>query len=910
MSDRGKVEIIEPSEHSMALRIISLLMTLICLTAANVYTHNPMFLGFLYIWFAITGSYVSYYIRESRPQWLIWAIGIGLVIVMSTFGQELLNQFHGGKLEGLTPFIHVLAGLLVLHTFDLRARSDINISTLIALGLFACTAVLGRDLIFGFYVGALVILATILLYFEAVARTKAGEGGQNPPPSVMQDAPQRAASGSALLPICALPALALFLFLTLPRVDSFFDLLAARFHASSLRLSDPALGGLAGSGLFGGAPQNAKGEGQDGSGGNGGKGSAGQNGKEKGAGGKGSGDKASAQKKQGGTAPGGAEKGQGKGKTNEQNKNQGGGDNAKEDKNLPDNAKKEAGSKGKDEDEAPFGGGVPKSKPKMMESDQMVFRDKNTAVHDKDIFMTVRCKKTVFLKRMAFDYYDGLHWQVSLHTKPAICERLNGEWTELGGVPSLFLPSNVRGDDVEQEITCEIPLGQVIPAASVPQRIDIGKEQVSVDDYGVLRCKSGLPEDITFRLISKVPVWDLNQLRQKTNTPVEEENVRKTLGNCLQLPEKLPPEVPQLAKKIVESEGTWFSKAERICKYLRYHYKYSFAPYKEDKEHDLVADFLFHKKEGACNEFSSAFVVMCRSVGIPARCVGGFGPGDLNTRTGLRQIRGKDGHAWGEIFIPAVGWVPFDATPTGTMPEPIREENPFISSIQQLFQAASIAFEASQMDRQIGRGSEQSYEVRMKEISHHGARPSGPISPVNVDLAPRPGDEIVGPGDDRDGTGRSTDSANGKKNGGKAHTKNFSVSWQAIALAIALIPFIYIVLKAMITRWGEETNNPRMVKGVKPATLLYLKLVEDLKRMKILRRPSDTPDELTQRFFDILDSGQVFHPELPGLFKEFISIYSAERFSDQGYSAENYKQLREIGSKIHSLSRGRYTDKS
>jgi Transglutaminase-like superfamily/TgpA N-terminal domain len=913
MSDQSKVETIEPPEHSLPLRVISLLMTLICLTAANVYTQVPLFLGFLYIWFAITGSYVSYYIRDNRPKWLIWAIGIGLIVVMSRFGNDLVSQYHAGKLEGLTPFIHVLAGLLTLHTFDLRARSDINISTLIALGLFACTAVLGRDLPFGFYVSGLVILSTILLYFESVARTKAGEGSQNPAPAIMQDVPQRAASGSALLPICALPALALFLFLTLPRVDSFFDLLAARFHTSSLRLSDSGLSGLAGGGLFGGTGHNAKGDGEAGSGGNGGQGSGGENGKNKGTKGKGSGEKASTQNKQGGAAPGGADKGQGKGKAKEQSQNQGAGDKA-ENKNAPDNAKKNAGGKGQDQgqdkDEAPFGGGMPKSKPKMVESDQLMYRDKDAATHDKDIFMTVRCKKVVFLKRMAFDYYDGRHWKASLHAKPAICERINGEWAELGGVPSLFVPANIKGEDVEQEVTCEIPLGQVIPAASVPQRIDIGKEQISVDEYGVLRCKSGLPEDITFRIISKLPAWDLNQLRQKTNTPVEEENTRKNLGSYLQLPEKLPQEVPQLAKKIVEGESTWFGKAERICKYLRYHYKYSFEPYKEDKEHDLVADFLFHRKEGACNEFSSAFVVMCRAAGIPARCVGGFGPGDLNVRTGVRQIRGKDGHAWGEIFVPDAGWVPFDATPTGTMPEPPREENPFISSVKQIFQAASIAFEASQMDRQIGKGSEQSYEVRMKEISHRGARPSGPISPVNVDLAPKPGAEISGAADDRDGMGLSTDSANGKKSNSKGHNKNFSVSWQLIAGCLALIPFIYLVLKAILARWGEETNNPRMVKGVKPATLLYLKLVEDLKRMKILRRPSDTPDELTQRFFDILDSGQVFHPELPGLFKEFINIYSAERFSSQGYSAENYKQLREIGSKIHSLSRGRYTDKS
>ncbi len=908
---------IEPAEDSIPLRVVSMLMTLLCLAASCAYTQMPLFLSFLYLWFAVTGCYVSYFMRQQRPKWLVIAITVGLAAVILKFVQEISGQYHMNKLEGLTPFIHVLAGLLTLHTFDLRARSDINISTLIAMGLFACTAVLGRDLPFGGFVVGVIVLATVLLYFESVARTKAGEGAQHPPPAMAQDQPLRSTSGSALLPICALPALALFLFLNLPRVDSLFDLVAARFHSSPVHFSDSFLAGLGGGGLFGGDSHSSKGDGQDGSGGSGGKGGAGQNGASKGAGDKAAGKKANPQNKNG-AAPGASTKAQPKPDANASASSKAQGENKKApggtgNKPAPDNTKpSDNGGKGTGDkqESGPFGGGQAKPKPNMVESDDLIFRDQKAVSHDNDVYMTVLSNRLVYLKRMVYDSYDGSRWRASLHGQPAICQRLDGEWAELGGVPSLFLPANYRADEVEQEITCEIPLGQVVPAAYVPQKIDIGKEQISVDEYGVLRCKRGLPEDITYRVRSKVPDWDLNQLRQTKLSSADQAKTRQTMPNCLQLPETIPPEVKQLTDKITAGESTWFSKAERICKYLRYHYKYSTAPYVEDKEHDLVADFLFRKKEGACGEFSSAFVVMCRLAGIPARCVGGYSPGELNTRTGWREIRGKDGHAWGEIFEPGLGWVPFDATPTGTMPEQPKQENPLLSAIKQTFQAASIAFEASQMDRQIGKGSEQAYEIRMKEVSHRGARPSGPISPVNVDLtASSPGDDPGSPGDARSGAGSAAERG-GSKNADKGRSKNFSVSWQVVAFALALIPFIYLLAKSILARLGAQGNNPRLVKGVKPATLLYLKLVEDLKRMKILRRPSDTPDELTQRFFELLDSGQTFHPELPGLFKEFIDIYSAERFSDQGYSPENYKQLREIGSKIHSLSRGRYTDKS
>lgn len=657
--DRNPVP--EPAERSIALRIISLLITTTCLVAASAYTHVPLFLGFLYVWFAITGSYVSYFFLDTTPKWMKWVIFFGLAAIMTKFGHEIVVQYTTGKFDILSPLIHVLAGLLVLQTFELRARSEINLSTLIAFLLFALTAVLGRDLIFGFYVLGLIVLSTILLYFESVSRTKAGEGGLSLPPAIVRDQPQRAALGSALLPICAMPALALFLFLNLPRVDSLFDLMAGRFHFSPIKLSDPRLSGLAGGGLTGGIGHNPKGDGQDGGGGTGGKGADGENGKKAGADGKG-GSKAANDKRNGGGGglDQGEQKGKGAGKEEGTDKNKAGaaGDTAKN--QSEDDKKTAAGKDGTADDQETSstmgGGGRGKPRPRMTESDDLIFRDKKAVAHDNDIYLTVRTNRLVFLKRMVYDYYDGQRWRASLHGKPAVCERLNGEWSELGGVPSLFVSANFRAEEIPQEITCEIPMGQVIPAAYVPQRIDIGREKVTVDDYGILRCPGGLPEDITFRIISKVPQWDLNQLRGVKISQSDEDSARQKFPNYLQLPPSLPKEVKDLAQKIGQDESTWFGKAERICKYLRYHYKYSMEPYQEDKEHDLVADFLFHKKQGACGEFSSSFVVMCRTLGIPARCVGGYSPGSINQHTGARQIRGKDGHALGGNPL-ARGWL-------------------------------------------------------------------------------------------------------------------------------------------------------------------------------------------------------------------------------------------------------------
>ncbi len=923
-------------EHSRSLRLVNLLITITCIAAACNYTETPPLLTLIYIWFATTGSYVSFYVRNNRHTWMTLIIIAALLLLMFNFAQEIMSEYDLGRVKTLVPFIHVLTGLLTLHTFDLRTRGDINISLLIALMLFSCTAILGRDLTFGLYILVLMILSAVMLYHESIARTKATEERAHRQAAQLPvGIPRRAASGLGILPIAALPGLALFLFMTLPRVDSLSDFVLANFRPS-LRLSDLGLPLPGGSSPVSQSPnQQGAGSGQKDQTFN--RSGQAQN-RQDGAGGNEQGDKKSADRNSNrpnsntvktGADQSGRDQAKPKGSSSSLTSNDGQAKNRGTNSGHADEsseAQSRQGTTGTNNSRATndqgstegMGGSVnakPRARAHLAESDQLVFRNKETANFDRDLFMTVQTSRLVFLKRIIFDQYDGQHWQATLHEKPAVCERLNGEWAELGGVPSLFVPATVNTEQVEQEVTVAMPLGQIIPAADIPQKIDIGKESVTVDGYGILRIQAGLSEDMTYRVISKMPIYNLDELRHLNANEAQTDEAHRQLPEYLQLPKNLPTEVRALAHKITENHSNWFDQAEHICRYLRTQYKYSFEPYQESKGRDLVAEFLFTKKEGACGEFASAFVVMCRAVGIPARCVGGYSPGTLNPSTGLREIRGRDGHAWGEVFIPTVGWVPFDSTPTGTLPEPPKEDNSILATIKQTLQAANAAFEASQIDRRIGRDSEIAYRIRMKDALRRGAQPSQfgrDTLASNPDLtAKSENGEGTTTNSEQNGSTRLPDQAAGpESNSGQAAKGTVNLPWQWIFGVLALVPFIFIFGKELFSRWQQNPNNPRMLKGVKPATLIYLKMAEDLKRLKVIRRPSDTPDELKQRFFAALDTAQDFPPELPALFKHFIHIYLQERFAEGGHNQENYKQLRELGAKIHSLSRGRYTDKS
>ena len=75
-----------------------------------------------------------------------------------------------------------------------------------------------------------------------------------------------------------------------------------------------------------------------------------------------------------------------------------------------------------------------------------------------------------------------------------------------------------------------------------------------------------------------------------------------------------------------------------------------------------IDDFLFDRKQGYCEHFSSAFVVLMRAAGIPARVVTGYAGAYRNPIGDYWLVRKSDAHAWAEVWLPARGWVRVDPT--------------------------------------------------------------------------------------------------------------------------------------------------------------------------------------------------------------------------------------------------------
>lgn len=78
-------------------------------------------------------------------------------------------------------------------------------------------------------------------------------------------------------------------------------------------------------------------------------------------------------------------------------------------------------------------------------------------------------------------------------------------------------------------------------------------------------------------------------------------------------------------------------------------------------QEEFLDYFLLESKQGYCSYFATAFVLMARAEGIPARYVQGFCvPVTANKKM---TVTANMAHAWPEIYIEGIGWLPFEPTP-------------------------------------------------------------------------------------------------------------------------------------------------------------------------------------------------------------------------------------------------------
>ena len=140
----------------------------------------------------------------------------------------------------------------------------------------------------------------------------------------------------------------------------------------------------------------------------------------------------------------------------------------------------------------------------------------------------------------------------------------------------------------------------------------------------------------------------------------------RQLGAELQLPAGYNPRTLALARELRASAPGDSPQAivQAALQRLRSGgYTYTLEPGVSGR--DSADDFWFDTKAGFCEHIASAFVVLLRAAGVPARIVTGFQGGELNGVDGYWMVRNADAHAWTEVWLAGRGWVRVD--PTGAV---------------------------------------------------------------------------------------------------------------------------------------------------------------------------------------------------------------------------------------------------
>ncbi len=126
----------------------------------------------------------------------------------------------------------------------------------------------------------------------------------------------------------------------------------------------------------------------------------------------------------------------------------------------------------------------------------------------------------------------------------------------------------------------------------------------------------------------------------------------------LELPPHLDPRIPALARELAGNRSDPVQVARRLERSLLQRYRYTLElPGAVD---DPLADFLFQRRAGHCEDFATALAVLLRTLGIPSRVVTGFYGGERIANE--YAVRAGDAHAWVEADVPG-GTLRLDATP-------------------------------------------------------------------------------------------------------------------------------------------------------------------------------------------------------------------------------------------------------
>ena len=173
-----------------------------------------------------------------------------------------------------------------------------------------------------------------------------------------------------------------------------------------------------------------------------------------------------------------------------------------------------------------------------------------------------------------------------------------------------------------------------------------------------------LPKDVRERrFLSAGSTYSaLSQRPTLTASAVRADSTGRPDGPYLSLPPSSQ-RLRRLSDEIAGNASTPFEKLWLIVSHLRQHHTYDVSAQNQLQLSKSFEEFLMDGSAGTSLDFASATVMLARAAGIPAQMAVGYLPGKFDPFSGTHVVRGRDTHAWAEVYFARHGWVAFDAAP-------------------------------------------------------------------------------------------------------------------------------------------------------------------------------------------------------------------------------------------------------
>ncbi|WP_329521435.1 DUF3488 and transglutaminase-like domain-containing protein [Spirillospora sp. NBC_01491] len=251
------------------------------------------------------------------------------------------------------------------------------------------------------------------------------------------------------------------------------------------------------------------------------------------------------------------------------------------------------------------------------------------------------------------DRFDGVTWSSTARFVP----------TGSRVPPAPGVAASGRRHGADQRITVRDLPGVWAPAADRPRRVD-GLGVVVDPGSGALAAAQPLRPGQSYRVVSRVPEWDAGDLAGAAVARDAEARAATALPwgpGAKAAPVQLA-EFRRVAQSAARGAASPIQQAGLLAEYLKSRAKYDVtAP--PGHGYRQIDYFLGEGRRGTPEHFATAYALLARSLGLPARIVVGF---DGGARSGSTvEVRSGDVMVWPEIKFARLGWVRFNPLPEG-----------------------------------------------------------------------------------------------------------------------------------------------------------------------------------------------------------------------------------------------------